>query len=162
MDEELAVHFGKGGRLTAGDVEGFVLEFEGHTVSFDLSLCGDLGEVMKQGNGEVENAVGRFSQRRVTFQQFIDDPAIVHNDELCVRWRDRYLFSLMPNSGRSVLIAAVTGSSRVKTPRQSSRRSLSGGNRPFERQWVRPRKRNRSPLPTSGTCRGQWLNRSPL
>jgi hypothetical protein len=162
VDEELTVHFGKGGRLTAGDVEGFVLEFEGRTVSFDLSLCGDLGEVMKQGNGEVENAVGRFAQHRVTFQQFINDPAIVHNDDLCVRWRDRYLFFLMPNSGRSVLIAAVTGSSRVRTPPQFSRRSLSGGNRPFERRWVQPRKRIRFPLPTSRTCRGTWLNRSPL
>jgi len=93
VDEELTVHFGKGGRLTSGDAGGFVLELEGHTVSFDLSLCGDLGEVMKQGNEEAENAVGRFAQRRVTFQQFIDDPAIVHNDDLCVRWKDRYLFS---------------------------------------------------------------------
>ena len=160
--EELNVHFGKGGRLTAGDTEGFVLEFEGRTVSFDLSLCGDLGEVMKQDNGEVESAVRRFAQRRVTFQQFIDDPAIVHNDDLCVRWRDRYLFFLTPNSGQFVLIVAVTGSSRVETPPQSSQRSLSGVNRPFERRWVPPRKRNRSPPPTSGTCRDQWLNRSLL
>ena len=157
--EELTVHFGKGGRLTAGDAEGFVLEFEGRTVSFDLSLCGDLGEVMKQDNGEAENAIRRFAQRRVTFQQFIDDPAIVHNDDLCVSWRDRYLFFLTSNSGQFVLIAVVTGSSRVKTPPQSSQRSLFGANRPFERQWARPRKRNRFP-PTSGTCRGQWLNHS--
>ena len=160
VDEELTVHFGKGGRLTADDAEGFVLEFDGRTVSFDLSLCGDLGEVMKRGNGEAENAVRGFAQHRVTFQQFLDDPAIVHNDDLCVRWRNRYLFFLMPNSGRFVLIAAVTGSYRVKTPPQSSQRSLSGANQPFERRWVRPRKRNRSRPPTSGTCRDQWLNRS--
>ena len=93
MDEELAVHFGKGGRVTAGDKGGFVLELEGRTVNFDLSLCGDLGGVMKQGDGEVEKAVRRFAERHVTFQQFIDDPAIVHNDDLCVRWRDRCVFS---------------------------------------------------------------------
>jgi hypothetical protein len=162
VDEELAVHFGKGGRLTAGDVEGFVLELEGRTVSFDLSLCGDLSEVMRQDNEGAENAVGRFAQRRVTFQQFIDDPAIVHNDNLCVRWKDRYLFFLPSNSGRFMLIAAVTGSSRVGTPPQSLRRSLSGVNRPSERGWVQPQKRNRSPLPTSGTCCGQWPSHSPL
>jgi phosphatidate phosphatase LPIN len=95
VDEELTVHFGKGGRLTAGDAGGFMLELEGRTVNFDLSLCGDLGEVMKRGAGEVEKAVKRFAERRVTFQQFIDDPVIVHNDDLCVRWRGRYVFSLI-------------------------------------------------------------------
>jgi phosphatidate phosphatase LPIN len=95
-DEELAVHFGKGGRLTAGDAEGFVLELEGRTINFDLSLCGDLGEMIKRGNGAVDRV---FAQRRVTFQQFIDDPTIVDNDDLCVKWRDRYLFFLSLNPG---------------------------------------------------------------
>jgi hypothetical protein len=99
VDEELAVHFGKGGWLTAGDAGGFVLELEGRTVNFDLSLCGDLGGAVTRGDWEVENAVRRFSQHRVTFQQFIDDPTIVHNDDLCVRWRDRCVFSLALNSG---------------------------------------------------------------
>lgn len=89
VDEELAVHFGKGGRLTAGDAGGFVLELEGRTVNFDLSFCGDLGEVVKQDNEAAEKAVRRFAERRVTFQNFIDDPAIVHHDDLCVRWGDR-------------------------------------------------------------------------
>jgi hypothetical protein len=159
-DEELAVHFGKGGRLTAGDAGGFVLEFEGRTVNFDLSLCGDLGEMIKRGNGAVEKAVREFAQRRVTFQQFIDDPAIVHNDDLCVRWRDRYLLFLSRNSGRIVLIVVVVGSSPARTPPQSSQLSLSGVNRPSERRWVRPRKRNHSRLLMSGTRCGQRLNRS--
>ena len=159
-DEELAVHFGKGGRLTAGDAGGLMLELEGRTVNFDLSLCGDLSEMIKRGNGAVEEAVRIFAQRRVTFQQFIDDPAIVHNDDLCVRWRDRYLFFISLNFGRIVLIAVVVGSSPARTPPQSSQLSLSGVNRPSERRWVQPRKRNRSPLPTSGTCCDRQLRRS--
>ena len=159
-DEEPAVHFGKGGRLTAGDAGGFVLELEGSTVNFDLSLCGDLGEMIKRGTGAVEKASRRFAQRRVTFQQFIDDPAIVHNDDLCVRWRDRYLLFLSRNSGRSVLIAVVVGSSPARTPPQSSQHSLSGVNRPSEQRWARPRKRTRSRLLMSETCCGLRLNRS--
>jgi len=162
VDEELAVHFGKGGRLTAGDAGGFVLELEGRTVYFDLSLCGDLGEVIKQDNGQVEKAVERFAQHRVTFQQFIDDPAIVHNDDLCARWTDRYLFSITLNSGRFVLIAAVAGSFLARTPPLFSQRLSYGANQPSTRRWVRPRKRSRSPLPTSGTSCDHRLNRSPL
>lgn len=81
-EENADIHFGRGGRLTPGE-QGYVLEFKGRTTVFDLSLCGDLSETNE------EQAKETFEERRIPFRKFIDDPTIVHQDELTIRWHGR-------------------------------------------------------------------------
>jgi Lipin/Ned1/Smp2 multi-domain protein middle domain len=85
-EEDADIHFGRGGWLTSDNGNGgYVLEFKGRITRFDLSLCGD---VMQK---TPEEADALFMQKRVPFQRFIDDPSIVHKDELTIRWRGRYV-----------------------------------------------------------------------
>jgi hypothetical protein len=85
-EEDADIHFGRGGWLTSDhDNGGYVLEFKGRIKRFDLSLCGN---VMQK---TPEEADALFMQKRVSFQRFIDDPSIVHKDELTIRWRGRYV-----------------------------------------------------------------------
>lgn len=95
-DADLGFHFGKGGRLSAGDSHnGFVIDIEGESYEFDLSLCGDL-----HGMDDIE-AAKAFTGKKVSFEQFLDDPAIVHNDELVVRWNDRSVTASSVTNPRS-------------------------------------------------------------
>lgn len=82
-EENADIHFGRGGRLTSGDEQGYTLEFKGRTTVFDLSLCGDL-----HGRSE-EEADELFQDRRIPFQKFMDDPTVVHKDELTIWWHGR-------------------------------------------------------------------------
>jgi phosphatidate phosphatase LPIN len=88
-EENADIHFGRGGRLTPGGEQGYTLEFKGRTTVFDLSLCGDLSERSE------EEAKALFQERRVPFEKFIDDPTIVHKDELTIEWHGRYEFHMM-------------------------------------------------------------------
>lgn len=83
-EEDADIHFGRGGWLTSGNGDGdYVLEFKGRITQFDLSLCGDVTQKTP------EEADSLFMQKRVLFQRFIDDPSIVHKDELTIKWRGR-------------------------------------------------------------------------
>ena len=85
-EEDADIHFGRGGWLTADDNGAYVLEFKGRITQFDLSLCGDLSALVQKSEEEANRA---FMQKRVPFQRFIDEPEIVHKDELCIFWRGR-------------------------------------------------------------------------
>ena len=83
-EEDADIHFGRGGWLKSDNGNGgYILEFKGRITRFDLSLCGDL--VQKSP----EEADSLFMKKRVSFQRFIDDPSIVHKDELTIKWRGR-------------------------------------------------------------------------
>ena len=85
-EEDADIHFGRGGWLASDNGNGgYVLEFKGRITRFDLSLCGDVTPKTP------EEADSLFMQKRVPFQRFIDDPSIVHKDELTIRWRGRYV-----------------------------------------------------------------------
>jgi hypothetical protein len=85
--EDDDINFGRGGLLKAGDKGEYILELKGETTAFDISLCGDLSGM---DTGEAEML---FAQYRVSFQTFINDPAIVHKDELAVNWKGKSVFS---------------------------------------------------------------------
>ncbi|CAG8768233.1 3160_t:CDS:2, partial [Acaulospora colombiana] len=80
-DDDDEINFGRGGLLKPGDQGVYVLELKGESTEFDISLCGDLSDM------EAEEAETLFAQHRVPFQAFINDPAIVHKDELAVQWK---------------------------------------------------------------------------
>lgn len=83
-EEDVDIHFRRGGWLRPDDNGAYILEFKGRITNFDLSLCGDLSMAKNE-----EEAKRAFMQKRVPFQRFIDHPEIVHKDELCIYWRGR-------------------------------------------------------------------------
>jgi hypothetical protein len=82
-EEDAEIHFGRGGQLSSLGEYGYMLEFKGRTTKFELSLCGD---VSGKPHGEAEAI---FTQSKVPFRQFIENPALVHRDELCISWKGR-------------------------------------------------------------------------
>ncbi|KAG8832137.1 hypothetical protein FRC17_001970 [Serendipita sp. 399] len=111
-EEDFDIDFGRGGRLTPTGDNGYVLEFKGQRTSFDLSLCGDLS------HRDPEEAALCFLQHRVPFQRFLDDPAIVHKDELTIEWRGRYISRKQSSPVLAALVVwrqATLGSSLVQS-----------------------------------------------
>lgn len=82
-EEDAMIHFGRGGKLSSVGEYGYMLEFKGRTTKFELSLCGDVNEKSH------EEAQAEFKQEKVSFRQFIENPALVHRDELCILWKGR-------------------------------------------------------------------------
>jgi hypothetical protein len=82
-EEDAEIHFGRGGKLSSLGESSYMLEFKGRTTRFELSLCGDVS------GKPHEEAEAMFTQHKVLFRQFIENPALVHRDELCISWKGR-------------------------------------------------------------------------
>lgn len=82
-NEYAYIHFGKGACIKPAGTNAYVLEIQGQTIPFELSLCGDLDHL------DSEEANLAFASKRVSYRSFMDDPSIVHNDDLTIQWRGK-------------------------------------------------------------------------
>ncbi|CAG7848768.1 Nuclear elongation and deformation protein 1 [Serendipita indica DSM 11827] len=149
-DEDIDIHFGRGGWLSPTDDDRYLLEFKGRRTMFDLSLCGDLSEK------SLEEAQALFDQKRVSYNRFIDQPAIVHKDDLTIQWRGRFISRKQSSPILAALVVwrqATVGASIV----QSDEEPLSDGD---ERQQ-RPQPPKTAPAAQATPGRWtRWFGRS--
>ncbi|KLO19940.1 LNS2-domain-containing protein [Schizopora paradoxa] len=95
-------HFGEGGELTADERNSkrFFVTLGGRTYEFELSIC----EGLTDGEDEIADAK-RFKEGKVSFRRFMKYPAIVHDENLVVKWDGKYITR---RDGSQLLVALVT------------------------------------------------------
>lgn len=95
-------HFGEGGELTADERNSkrLFVTLGGRTYEFELSICEDLSD----GLDEFADAK-RFKDGQVSFRRFMKYPAIVHDENLVVKWDGNYITR---RDGSQLLVALVT------------------------------------------------------
>ena len=94
-------HFGDGGELTADERNSrrFFVTLGNRTYEFELSICEGL-----TGSDEIEDT-RRFKEGKVSFRRFMKYPAVVHDDNLVVKWDGKYISR---QDGSPLMVALVT------------------------------------------------------
>ncbi|GJJ07183.1 hypothetical protein Clacol_001383 [Clathrus columnatus] len=81
-----------GGKLEADAEDPFKvwLDFEGQRLSFELSLCGENGNVdsNRNLNDDPLQRAKRFDAKRIPFQTLLNDESVLRSEDLVVRWDD--------------------------------------------------------------------------
>ncbi|KAG8826985.1 hypothetical protein FRB91_000151 [Serendipita sp. 411] len=151
-EEDFDIDFRRGARLTSAGEYSYVLEFKGQRTTFDLSLCGDLS------SKDPEDAQALFLQNKVPFQRFIEEPAIVHKDELTVRWRGRYISRKQSSPILAALVVwrqAALGSSIVQSDEEPLSSSDEREQRP-QGPKTAPVANSSATTATTATTGGRW------
>ncbi|KAL1412504.1 lipin Ned1 [Vanrija albida] len=76
-------------RCIVDDPQTFVLELDGRSHLFELSLCG-VDDFAPDGHATPDEAED-FEDERITFERFMEDPALVDDPRLVVHYNDLYL-----------------------------------------------------------------------